>query len=196
MLYYRTHASRAGESPPEMVGWTPPHAGVQLSEQVIGESRVLAAVPPFVFAAPETGWTKLCQGWEVANVGVFTPLWHAKMSSKFPCAPIEVDGATWLIPRVLNESGTRAFKVVYGGPDFAPRLTLEQQDALDIAREIRTCHDAGVWPEMPVKATWAARLLGLTYHLSPTTIGIVGIPEDLIDAVLGIAGGYRGLDNG
>jgi len=192
MLYYRTHASRAGELPPELVGWSPPCPEPQLAEQTVGEHRVVGVVPQFVFAAPETGWVKLDAGWEIVAVGDFQPLWHARMASKWLVSPLTVDGATWLLPRVLNDKGTRAFKVAYGGWNFAAVLTTEQHTALDLATEIRTAHDAGALPDYPIRAAWAARLLGLTYHLSPTTLGVLGLGEELIDATLAVAGGYHG----
>jgi len=190
MLYYRTHASRVGEYPSELVGWVPPTADIQRSENTVGDHRVIAVVPPFVFAPPEDGWTKLYTGWEVANVGEFNPLAHAKLSSKFPCAPVAIDGVTWLLPRVLNDKGVRCFKVTYGGPDFAPQITAEQAQALELAKEARTCHDAGTMPDMPTRAQWAAHLLPLTYCLSSASISLVGISEDLIDATLAVAGGW------
>lgn len=191
MLYYRTHASRAGEYPPELVGWVPPAPDVQLSENTVGEHRMVAVVPPFVFAPPVDGWVKLCAGWEVTNVGAFNPLAHARLVSKFQCVPTVVDEQTWLLPRVLTETGTRAFKVIYAGPTFTPQMTLQQSDALDLAREIRTCHEAGTLPDVSTRAQWVARLLPLTYCLSPASLGVVGLSEDLIAATLAVAGGWN-----
>ena len=192
MIYYRTHASRAGELPPELVGWSSPSADASLNEAIVGEHRVLAITPPFVFAPPANGWTKLCAGWEIAITGEFNPLHHCKMTSKWVCLPLEVDGVKWLMPVILNHAGSRGFKVVYGGTDFTPQLTADQVWALALAIEIRTCHDAGTVVDMPVKAKWAAQILGLTYCLSATTIGALNIlSDDLIDKVLSVAGGYH-----
>jgi len=191
MLYYRTHASRAGELPPELVGWASPNADLSLSENVVGDHRVVAITPPMVFAPPEAGWTKLCAGWEVANTGAFSLMAHAKITTKWLCKPTTFDGEPWLLPVVLNAEGTRAFKVSYGGTDFTPQLTADQVWALALATEIRTCHDGGTMPEVSQRAKWAAQLLGLTYCLSTASIGHLSIlTDETIDAVLASAGGY------
>lgn len=194
MLYYRTHASRAGEQPTELVGWRPPHADPQLAEQIVGGHRVLGIVPQFVFNPPQSGWVRIDSGWEVATDGDFNPLWHARMASKWAVVPTTIDNITWLLPVVLTADGTRAFKVSYGGPNFNAILTAEQQIALDMAQEIRAAKLANDLPDYPVRAAWAARLIGLTYHLSPTTLGVLGMGEELIDATLAVAGGYAGGD--
>jgi len=191
VLYYRTHASRTGELPPELVGWESPCEEACLSENVVGEYRVLTIAPPFVFAPPTEGWVKLCTGWEVASSGVFTSLHHLRLNSKFLCRPTEVDGVMWSLPVVLNAAGSRGFKVVYGGPEFLPTLTGEQVGALVLATEVRTCHEGGNEPEMPLRARWAARLLPLTYCLSEASIATLGIlSDDLIAATNAVAGGY------
>lgn len=190
MLYYRTHASRTGETPAELLGWKPPVADVQISENVVGEHRVLGLVPPMVFAPPAAGWLPIGQGWEIVLVGGFNPIHLAKRSSTFPVAVVTVGEHTWFFPKVLTDDGERAFKVTYGGPEFMPQLTSEQTLALALASEIRTAHAACTLPEMSVQARWAAGLLPLTYHLSSKTIGAIGIHEDIIAAVLAVAGGY------
>lgn len=197
MLYYRTHASRAGELPPELLGWTSASAETTLSENTVGDMRVVAITAPFVFAPPEAGWVKLCAGWEVASVGEFNPLAHANIHSTFQCVPTPIDGKTWLLPVVLNKAGTRGFKVAYGGEDFTPQLTPVQQSALALVQEIRTCHDAGTMPDRNTQALWASRLLPLTYALSSRSIGVLNIlTDDLVDATLAIAGGYHGNTGG
>jgi hypothetical protein len=189
MLYYRTHASRTGERPPELVGWESPSVDAQLNENIAGDYRVLGICPPFGFAPPTTGWLPLANGWEIASVGDFSPVAHAKKSSSFRCIPYMVEGVHWLLPSVLTEEGTRNFKVRYCGPDFAPTLTTEQSAALVIANEIRVAVNSGTMPEPSICATWAADLLMLTHCLSRVSIGIVGLHEDLIDKTLRVAGG-------
>lgn len=194
MLYYRTHASRTGELPPELVGWEPSSSTSTLVDNVVGDHRIVAVVPPFVFAPPTGGWSNLCAGWEVALVGPFDPIAHSRMASSFKCVPTEIDKVTWLLPQVLTSTGVRSFKVVYGGNDFAPILTTEQSKALALATEIRTCHEGGNMPDMQTQAKWAASLLPLTHHLSSGSIGnMCVLNEDLIVATCAVAGGYRGL---
>jgi hypothetical protein len=190
MLYYRTHASRVGDMPPELVGWVSPHVNAALNEQTIGEHRVLAITPPFVFAAPATGWVKLCAGWEVAATGDSDIVQHARTTSPWLVMPRSIAGSTWLLPIVLNEKGTRAFKVRYAGESFEPTMSDEQRAALAVANEARTCHDSGTWPEGNVLATWVANLLPLVYHLSPRSLGVIGLPEDVVTECLAVAGGY------
>lgn len=193
MLYYRTHASRSGEKPPELTDWRPPNETLSLQESTVGAHRVFTISEPFVFTPPEAGWVPLCPGWEVANVGKFNPLVHAKLASSFSVVPLDIDGQTILFPCVLNEAGSRTFKIRYGGSDFSPLLTDEQTSALQLAKEIRTCHESGKWPEMNVRAQWAARLLSLSYCLSPASIALVGlISDDLILAAEQVAGGFYG----
>lgn len=189
MFYYRTHSSRAGERPPELDGWVSPSQDANLNEQTIGEYRIVGITPPFIFNPPVSGWVKLAHGWEVASVGAFCATNHAKVSSTFEGIPVILD-QPWLLPVILTDKGTRAFKVMYGGADFLPMMTAEQSAALAAAIEIRTCHDSGKWPDMSVKARWAAAIIGLTYCVSPTSLGLVGLSEDLIETTLAVAGGF------
>lgn len=190
MLYYRTHASRSGERPPELVGWESPSVDAQLNENIVGEHRVMGISPPFLFFPPTSGWQPLTNGWEIVSAGEFSPFSHAKKASTFRCIPYHVDGGDWFLPSVLNDEGVRNFKVRYGGEGFAPILTDEQKKALILATEIRTAHKAGTMPDERVCAEWAAELLTLTHCLSRTSIAIVGLHEDLIDKTLRVAGGY------
>ncbi len=190
MLYYRTHASRVGEMPPELSAWRSTGPNANLNEQTIGEHRVLAITPPFVFAAPDKGWTPIGRGWEAANVGEFNPLDHAKLASTWMCSPADIGGLKWMLPVVLTDTGARAFKVRYGGQSFLPTLTDEQTWAFELAKEVRICHEANTWPSDDVRARWCARLLQLTYCLSVETLAIVGIDEDVVAATLATAGGY------
>lgn len=190
MLYYRTHASRAGERPPELVGWESPSVDAQLNENIIGEHRVLVIGPPFVFSPPASGWRPLTNGWEIASVGDFSPVAHARKASAFRCIPYQIDGVHWLLPSVLNEEGTRNFKVRYGGAGFSPLFTDEQKAALALATEIRAAYKASALPDTGVCAAWAADLLTLTHCLSRTSIETIGLHEDLIDKTLRVAGGY------
>jgi hypothetical protein len=189
MLYYRTHASRRSELPPELVGWESPSVDASLNEQTIGEHRVLAITPQFVFDAPMTGWETLCPGWEVANKGPFSSIAHVNKRSQFFCSVVKIGDEDWLIPSVLTDNGVRNFQVIYGGDDFLPRMTEKQTRALALATEVRTALLSDNLPDFSIRAKWAAEFLTLTYCLSVKSISIVGISEQLIDQTLKIAGG-------
>jgi hypothetical protein len=189
MLYYRTHASRVNELPPELVGWESPSADANLNEQVIGEHRVLGITPPFVFAPPKTGWVPLCNGWEVVSEGAFLPFRHLYKKSKFLCRVVLTDDMEWVAPVVLNDNGLRHFPVTYGGVGFKPIFSDKDASALKLAEEIRAAISSNILPDYPIRAEWAAELLGLVYCLSPVSLSLVGLPEKLIDETLQIAGG-------
>lgn len=196
MLYYRTHASRVGERPPELLGWSSPFAGAVLTDQVVGEHRILAITPPMVFAPPDAGWLPLCAGWEVSSAGAFDPRACMNTSSAWPCRVFTLGDDRWLLPRVLTSTGTRAFRVTYAGDGFKPSLTKQQEAALALAQEIRACHESGTWPDESVRATWAADLLPLTYALSRRSLALIGIHEDLVAATLATAGGFDASSGG
>lgn len=183
MIYYRTHASRPESRPAELVGWIPP-TGTEysLGENRVGDWKVLGIVPPMVFAPPEKGWVDIGGGWEVAVSGVFDPMALLKIGTKWKVIPFEDGDVKWGLPVVLTDKGTRAYSVVYGGPDFSPMLTDEQKDAQRIAEDARACCLNGEWPDMPIRARWTARLLTLTYFVSVPTLGAIGVLSDALIA--------------
>jgi hypothetical protein len=196
MLYYRTKAGIGGGRPPELDGYQSPGPGMDLQECVIDGHRVMGVSPPFRFDPPTAGWVPLdgSPGWQVVSVGDFDPISHIKLRTTWSIAKVVTGGVVWLIPHVLNTEGTRAFKVSYGGPDFCPILTPEQTMAEKLAKEIRTAIDADNLPDMPIRARWAARLLPLAYCLSESSLAVLGMSEDLIDATLRVAAGLYAIN--
>lgn len=193
MIYYRTHASRTDDRrPPELADWVSPGEDACLSENVIGEYRYVAVTPPMVFNPPlDAAWVPVAPGWEMAVAGD-TVLNHlARTACKFKVAVATVNGNDWIIPHILDQKGNRFFTIVYGGDDFKPMLTDQQQELLALAQEVRVCHETKNWPEVSTKAKWAAKFLSVPYCMSIKTIGQLAILDDeLIDAVLMTACGY------
>lgn len=193
MIYYRQPAGLGGGRPPELVGYTSTGRGFDLTENTEEGFRILCIVPPFGFDPPADGtgrWLGICEGWQAAVSGPFDPRAHVRAASPWKVAKINLPGHPWYVPHVLTPEGVRAFKVAYGGAEFSPQLTPEQASALALATEVRQAIDAGTLPDMPIQARWAAQLLPLVYHLSPATLAMVGLPEDLIDTTLRVAAGH------
>lgn len=191
MLYYRTKAGAGGGRPPELGEYTSPGPGMDLQECVVDGHRVLGVAAPFQFAPPAAGWVPLdgSPGWQVVAEGDFEPRSHIKVRTPWKLAVVDVQGVRWAVPHVLTPDGSRAFSVRYGGPDFGPVLTEEQDRAMRLATEIRTAIQAETLPDMPIRARWAARLLPLVYCLSEGSLAVLGMSEDLIDNVLHVAAG-------
>lgn len=193
MLYYRTHASRPERRPPELEGWAGGVAAYEMAENQHGEHRVIGIVQPLQFAPPEQGWTPIGNGWDVCLVGEFLPAVMANQKSPWKVQTEQHGGNAWFFPIILHPNGSRAFEVRYGGLDFLPMLSEQQAAMVALAGEVKTCMDSGNWPDMSVRARWAARLLSLPYHLSPATIAAAGIlTEGIIAGALMTAVGHGG----
>jgi hypothetical protein len=187
VIYYRSKLGTVG-LPPELVAYTSVGPGCDLHDQTVNDHRVVGITPPFRFDPPADGWVRLDDTWQVVAHGEHNSVAHLRAASPWLVQPI---GERWGAPPVLTAAGERAFRVKYGGPTFLPMLTPEQQAALTLAQEVRRAH-AVEMPEMGVQAIWAATFLGLIYHLSPTTLGLIGLPEDVITDTLLVAAGLYG----
>ena len=190
-LYYRTTPGQGGGLPPELAGYISTGPGADLHDGIVGGFRVLGITPPMRFDPPAAGWTPLAgsPGWDVVSAGPFDQLAHFRQQTAWKMAQVRVQGSLWAIPHVLCPDGSRAFKVAYGGPDFAPQLTPEQGRAQRLAIEIRTAIQADTLPEVSIQARWAARLLPLAYHLTEGSLAVLGMPEELIDQTLRVTAG-------
>lgn len=190
MLYYRTSMGQGSTRPPELLGYAST-GGADLHEATVDGWRVLGVTPALRFDPPADGWEPLAgaAGWQIVSKGPFNPNAHIRTSSRWMVAAAEAGGQRWAVPHVLTPEGLRSFKVAYGGPDFAPQLTAEQQAALALATEIRTAITANALPDIPTRARWAARLLPLVYCLSEGSLALLGMSEDLIDSTLRVAAG-------
>lgn len=193
MLYYR-NADPTKQRPPELADWVSLSEDASLHDAVIAGQRICAITPPFMFCPPEDGWIPLADtGWHVADVGEFHLLHHARSACPYPVKVHTIAGQNWLMPIVVTPTGERSFPVKYGGLGFQPMLTDAQTEDLRLAAEIRTCEANDSWPEMPVRAQWAARLLSRPYSLSTFTIGMLGLLNDeIIMKTLIVAGGCDG----
>lgn len=187
MLYFRTPLANPDLVPPELAGWEPPRPEVALNTVQHGEHRIVGICSQWDLGVPEGPWSAHVMGWQVCKIREPEPLDHVRMKSKWPCITVDIDGKPWFLPAILDANGKRLYKVAYGGADFLPILTPEQERIEAIVHAIRADESA----DMPVKARWAAALLGLTYHMSPTTIGMCSfLSEDLINATLKVAVGH------
>ncbi len=196
MLYYRCPAALPEQRPPELAGWVSPSEEAALNGNDVGLHRVVGICHPFLFnpTAP-TAWRKLAgTKWEVAVHGELSRIAHVRMDSPWKVSAIQVGGGLWMFPAVLDPSGLRDFPVAYG-EDFTPELTDVQTRAMQIATEIRGCHQTGNWPEMAIQARWAAWLLTLTYAYSVETVMMQRLlNDDVIRAACLVAGGVYGPD--
>ena len=189
MLYYRT-SDLTKIRPPELSDWVSLSEDASLHDATVGGQRVCAITPPFMFDPPETGWVPLADDWQVCSVGPFSLNHHARSACKYPVKVKVINGQHWMLTIIVTPTGERSFPVVYGGAGFQPMLTGDQMDDLRLAEEIRTCHANDTWPDMPVQAQWAARLLTRPYSLSVESIAMLGLlNDDVIRTTLLVAGG-------
>ncbi len=197
MLYYRCDASLPEQLPPELVGWASASSDYALHRNDVGLHRVVAICPPFQFdpTAP-TKWRKLAgTDWEVAKHGEHAPMAAIKLLAPWKVSVVTISGTPWILPSVLGPTGARDFAVVYD-ENFAPELTDEQTRAVQIATEIRVCHETQNWPEMAIQAHWAAWLLTLTYAYSVDTVMLQRLlNDDVIRTTCLVAGGLHDAES-
>jgi hypothetical protein len=192
MLYFR-HQDTSKTRPPELADWVSLSEDAMLHDCVSNGYRICAITPPFMFDPPADGWVPLVDGWQVCSVGPFDLTHHARSACKYPVKVKEVSGKQWMLPAIVTANGERSFPVTYGGAGFLPMLTADQMEDLQLAAEIRTCEANDTWPDMSVRAQWAARLLCRPYSLSLITIGMLGLlNDDIIKETLLVAGGCDG----
>jgi hypothetical protein len=192
MLYFR-HQDQSQTRPPELADWVSLSEDAMLNEAVINGVRICAITSPFMFDPPADGWVPLTDGWQVCSAGPFNLNHHARSACKYPVKVKEVAGKKWMLPVIVTENGERSFPVTYGGAGFQPMLTADQMEDLQLSAEIRTCEANDAWPDMSIRAQWAARLLCRPYSLSLITIGMLGIlNDDIIKETLLVAGGCDG----
>lgn len=186
MIYFRTPLATPDLVPAELAGWEPPRPEVALNTVQHGDHRIVGICGQWDVGVPQGPWQAHTPGWQVCKIRDIEPLDYVRLKSPWPCITVEIDGKPWFLPAIVDANGKRLFKVAYGGSDFLPVLTPEQERVEAIVHAVR-----GGDADMSVKARWAANLLGLTYHLSPATIGLCGfLSEDLIETTLAVAVGY------
>lgn len=191
MIYYRTSALSDEKRPAELRSFKSPFPGADLTESIVGDHRVCGITAPFGFEPPVEGWQRISDGWEVVRTAKFDPTALGNADSKWRISVYQVNGIDWFLPKIITAAGVRAFSVVYGGPDFLPQLTDEQKSMMALAAEIETARANNAWPDMPTQAKWTARLLSLTYLMSPATFAAIGVlSEELIRATLLTAVGH------
>lgn len=137
-----------------------------------------------VYELDESGeWTALSETLSVAG-----PVdGHARYLRRTPWVRTvevtDINGISWMAPRILDKAGERVFSVSYG-IDFLPRLTPEQYRAMDIAKAARdalVAASAGTQDvDMALAARWAAELLAIPYHFPVEAIAALGILDDAI----------------
>jgi len=128
-------------------------------------------------------WRPISDGYEVAG-----PVEAAEDYEREPTwfsveRVADMAGREWAVPRILDASGNRAFRVGYGA-DFLPELTAEQTYILEIAKAARDAiaastsgtQDAGV----QVACRWAASLLSVSYSLPIEAIAGLRILDDVL----------------
>lgn len=187
MIYFRCSLSHHEVVPSELSDWEPPHPGVALNTVTHGEHRIVGVCGQWDMGIPDGPWEPHSAGWEACKVREPNLDDLVRLNSKWQCHTVACDGRDWFLPAVWKHDGKRAFKVSYGGPDFLPKLTPEQERIEAIAAAIKG--DDG--SDMSLRARWAAALISLTYSLSPQTISMCDfLSEDLIDHTLCAAIGY------
>lgn len=196
MITYRHHSEMLH---PDLDGWQPrQESTVSICHQMAETWNYVAVAESFLWQIPQddASWKDLANGWQVAytpNRGGIIPGRDLARLDSFAIHPLPVldaKGASWLSPVILTGSGDRAFPVNYAGADFLPDLTPLQTKAESIAREARSAllsakerieagdEDAGI--PLSASCRWAAVMLSVSHHLSPETIAVAGILDDVL----------------
>jgi hypothetical protein len=128
-------------------------------------------------------WTPIGDGYEVAGPVESWAVYQRTYGWVDLAEVTDMCGRTWMAPRILNESGERAFRVHYGA-DFLPSPTAEQyrmMEIADAARDALRAAAAGT-QEVPMQMAcrWAAELLGTAYRLPVDAIAVLGILDDVL----------------
>jgi hypothetical protein len=128
-----------------------------------------------------TQWHDVADGWQCAAVGDLSAPARTQQWADVG-AVSDMDGHLWLAPCILTTSGDRAFRVRYGGQDYMPVLTDEQDRAMVVAQAARAAlaslASGGPDVEMAPVCAWASELLSLTHQMHPSVSQALAVCDD------------------
>jgi hypothetical protein len=174
------HAGAEPRLPPWLEGFQPPK-GVQVCRRETVHGHLVGVGDPLVFDCPPAdAFCEVEDGWRAAIVGRVDPLVLARRPAWCRTSAVEdLRGRTWLAPIILDVAGDRDFLVAYGGREFLPRLTPEQEACERVARAAREAIPKGI-EIAPAGARWTSLLLTATTAISADTIAELGLVDDAL----------------
>lgn len=174
MLVYR-HPSHQPIVPPWLADFEPvAGSSVALCHLDTDRGHLVGIADPVCFAAPpERAFVDLDDGWQVAQVGAAEPALIARRPRWCRTVAIQsLSGEAWRAPIILGTGRERAFIVRYGGRDFLPLLTPQQERCEAVARAAADAVELDMGPEA---CQWAAVLLEAANHVPAVALAVLGL---------------------
>lgn len=139
---------------------------------------------PAWFTPPADGWARVCDGIDAAVIGEATDF---PIGRKMTCGVAyanDMHGNQWSVPKVLTQTGERAFPVPIG-PDYLPAPTDEQDRILVVATAARGAliamqesDDDGI--DAAASARWAVEILCYGNHINAGTMLALGLLDEAL----------------
>lgn len=150
--------------------------------------------PLYFDIPPARAFKPLGDGWSVAIHGKLDPTLLFRRPTWIRTEAIcDLAGRVWMSPIVLNDAGERDFLVNFGGKDFMPMLTEDQERCLGIARAARVAIPSGLEVSQ-VACHWAAVLLAVTNAISVEAVAELALLDaGLVAQVLSKASGLAAV---
>lgn len=177
MIVYRDQMHGLRDCPPPGMA-----DAVNLQRREDGKGRLWCAGDPLrLDSAPDRLWIDLEDGWQVRMTKEGPE--PETLAYGHPWADsVDVQdglGRVWKCPRILDASGERIFRVRYGGKQWLPILTEEQEGVEAMARATRAALIAESAPREAI-CTWAEVFLRVLHPIPPGVIAALGLLDDLL----------------
>lgn len=173
MIRFRDTLSRS-QPPPWMAG------AANLNRRPSREGE-LWACGDALYLTDAGPWVDIGDGYHVSGpIDGHTA--YARRATWFDVEQVaDMHGNLWDIPRIMDSTGNRVFRVSYGN-DFLPELTPEQYHVMEVCKAARDAIAAstdGV-QDVGVQAAcrWAAELMARSYHMPVSAIAALCIMDD------------------
>lgn len=185
MIIYRYDPSiRRSDAnvPPWLEGWESDAPGIGVCSRETEDGTIYGVADPLLFNLPaRRAWEPLGDNWQAIMVGTLDPRPLARGQRWADTRPVvDMQGRTWLAPRILGEDGTRAFRVAYGGPDFLPTPTPIQLRCFDVAQAARAEVEGGGLSDIGISARWASILLASVMHIPEAAFSVFSLPDEFL----------------
>jgi hypothetical protein len=177
MLVWRSQSGGVPILPTCLIGWEP-RAGATLVHRETDKGHIVGVGDPLVWTEPRR-WVEIEDGWSVALVpGItFDPRHLVRLQGWADVLEVcDMQRRAWHAPVIRRKGGGRAFRVAYG-KDWLPALTPEQERAEEICRAALDA--ANLETPMSVACQWAAELLSMTHHLTPSALAALALVDEV-----------------